>query len=735
MRGLSALRVSLAVAAVVALCALSAPMRLPDLKILDWRQAHRGPIEAPGDVVIVGIDEQSLAEVGRWPWPRSRIAALVEAISAAGASTIAFDVIFDKPDPTVDVGELRGALVGAIREVLAAPATHRPEDAVAALERLDNDSRLAGAFRASGRVVLAHFFETQGTAAVSETEAARLPEISVRARDGLDPAIVPQRVAKLHLVLPRLAAAAAGTGYVNFFPDRDGMYRRAPLVLQVNGRLTPALGLEVVRHHLGNAFAFVTLAGDGVSAVRVGGLSPPVDARGEMWLDYLGPMRSHPQLSAADLLAGRVPPGSLAGKIVLVGFTATGFDEIPTPFEERAPGVQAQATVIDNLLHGRGLRRPPWTPRAEAAVVVVLGLVLGIALERIRGPLGVLLAFAMAVGWVTTTQYLFVSRRLILSAVYPAGAILFCTLGIMVFHAVAEEREKRKVRHAFGHYLNPEVTELLARDPSRLKLGGERREVTILFSDVRGFTSISEGLEPEALAELLNEYLGAMTDVIFEHEGLLDKFIGDAVMAFWGAPVAVADHAARCCRAALDMRRALRGLHERWRAQGLPLLEIGIGIHTGDAVVGNFGSSQRFNYTVMGDAVNLASRLEGLNKAYGTRVLVSESTRRELGDEFVCREIDWVRVKGRSRPVAIHEVLGRRADDADGRLAALASGFGEALAAYRTRAWDDALARLAALAARYPDDGAIPAFVERCEAQRAAAPGDGWDGVFVARTK
>lgn len=735
MHRLTALRVSLAVAAVFALCALYAPMGLPDLKVLDWRQVHRGPIEVPGDVLIAGIDEKSLAEIGRWPWPRSRIAALVDAITRAGASTIGFDVIFDKPDPTVDLGELRDAFVGAIRDVLAAPKTRRAEDAVVALERLDNDGRLADAFRASGRVVLAHFFETQGTVAVSETDTARLPELSARARDGVDVDVVAQRVAKLHLVLPRLAATAAGTGYINFFPDGDGMYRRAPLVLQVNGRLTPALAIELVRHHLGNPFAFVALGKEGVAAVRVGSLSPPVDARGETWLDYLGPMKSYPQLSAADLLAGRVAAGSLAGKIVIVGFTATGFDEIPTPFEDRAPGVQAQATVVDNLLHDRSLRRPPWTPRAEAGVVVLIGLVLGVGLERLRGLLGIGAAFALGGAYFWSTQQLFVSRGLILSAVYPLGAVLFCTLGIMVFHAVAEEREKRTIRHAFGHYLNPEVTELLAEDPSRLKLGGERREVTIFFSDIRGFTGISEGLEPEALAELLNEYLGAMTDVIFQHEGLLDKFIGDAVMAFWGAPVAAPDHAARCCRAALDMRRALHTLHDRWRAQGLPLLEIGIGIHSGEAVVGNFGSSQRFNYTVMGDAVNLASRLEGLNKAYSTRILISESTRRAIGGEFVCREIDWVRVKGRSKPVAIHELLGRRADDADGRLVALASGFAAALATYRARAWDDALATLATLAERHPDDQAIATFVERCTIQRAEAPGEAWDGVFVAHTK
>jgi adenylate cyclase len=261
---------------------------------------------------------------------------------------------------------------------------------------------------------------------------------------------------------------------------------------------------------------------------------------------------------------------------------------------------------------------------------------------------------------------------------------------------------------------------LLARDPTQLRLGGERRDITIFFSDIRGFTTIAEGLGPEPLAELLNEYLGAMTDIVFRHEGLLDKYIGDAIMAFWGAPIAVPDHAQRCCRAALDMQKTVAALHERWRAAGVPALEVRVGINSGAAMVGNFGSAQRFSYTAMGDDVNLASRLEGLNKQYGTRVLITEATRRAVGEEFLCREIDSVVVKGRVQSVAVYELLGRAADD-DGRLRRLVSDFELALSAYRARAWDEAAVRFEALLHHYPDDGATASFLERCRSARSAS--------------
>jgi adenylate cyclase len=731
-RILTVTRLSILVAILIAALRLLAPplVDLLDLKVLDFRHLVRGPLAPGGHVVVVGIDEASLAEVGRWPWPRSRVAALVDRLAGDGAAVIGFDVVFDQPDAGVDLTRLDEAV---------ATAPERPaRELLAALKReADNDARLAEAFRRSGRVVLGGFFEFAGQpAATLVTDVARVPELSVRAPAGTSLDGVPHlpRATRAHVALPALAAAAAAAGHVNVLPDADGLPRRVPIGIRVEDRLIPSFGLMVVRTFLGARSATVTLAPGGISEVRVGDRSLHVDAAGQLWVNYLGPPHTIPHVSAADVLAGRAPRAALDGKIVLVGFTAAGFDEIATPFAPVVSGIELQATAIDNVLQGTSLTRPWWVVPAEVAVILVVGVIVGLLLDRLPGGRAVTAAAVLAVAYAWATQRLFVERGLALGAVYPLGAFVFCTLGGAVYKSLVEEGEKRRVRHAFRHYLNPEVIELVAQDPERLRLGGERRNVTLLFSDVRDFTGIAESLAPEAVGELLNTYLGAMTEIVFRHAGLLDKYIGDAVMAFWGAPVAVADHAARCCRAALDMVAALEDLHRRWREVGLPLLEIRIGIDTGDAVVGNFGSAERFSYTAMGDHVNLASRLEGLNKLYGTRILVSDQTRRAIGEEFVCREIDLVRVKGRAQAVAVHELLGRRADH-DDTLARRAATFTVALADYRRRAWSEAIARLEALAAEDPADGAVGPFLDRCRHLRSAPPGEGWDAVSESLVK
>jgi adenylate cyclase len=280
--------------------------------------------------------------------------------------------------------------------------------------------------------------------------------------------------------------------------------------------------------------------------------------------------------------------------------------------------------------------------------------------------------------------------------------------------SVVEEGEKREIRNAFRRYVNPEIADLLASEPSRLRLGGERRPITVFFSDIKGFTTLSERLPPDTLGDMLSRYLEAMTDVVFTHGGLLDKYIGDAVMAFWGAPVAVDDHAARCCRAALDMQASLARLNDTWEGEGLPRLVVRMGISTAEAVVGNFGSSRRFSYTAVGDGVNLASRLEHINEVYGTRILLAPETRRAIGSEFVCREIDHARVRGRTQSVTVYELMGRRADDADGVLSRRAALFAEALDAVRSSEWAEAQQILENLHEAYPQDGAAAQLLERC---------------------
>ncbi len=709
-RYLGVMSVCTGLALVVAAVRLLAPVPIEvlDRKLLDFRYLVRGPLAPTPEVVIVAIDEASLAEVGRWPWPRGRLAALVDRLHAAGATTIGLDIVLDQPATSIDRTTLESALA-------ADPHRTASELRQALGDELDEDAQLAAAFRRAGTVVLASFFEFGGRPAPA-LESRALPEMTLMLAGGatLATARALQSATTVRGPIPALVAAAAGSGHINFTPDPDGLYRRIPTGIRAGDRLVPAFALELLRVHLGAATAAATITPAGVTAIRIADRELPVDGAGQLWLDFLGPPGTIPRVGAADVLAGRVAAETLAGRIALVGFTAMGFDEVPTPFTAVSPGVELQATVLDNVLQGQPLRRPWWLVPAEAAAVIVLGVLVGAAIRWLPGVWGALAAAALALGYLVATQGLFTSGGLALGGIYLVGGIVLCTLGGAVYRSVVEEGEKRKVRHAFQHYVNPEIAELIAREPGRLRLGGERRPVTVLFSDIRGFTGMAERLPPETLGELLNQYLEAMTDVVFAHGGLLDKYIGDAVMAFWGAPADAPDHAVRCCHAALDMRAALERLNLRWHEAGLPQIQIRIGINTGDAVVGNFGSSRRFSYTAVGDDVNLASRLEQLNEAYGTGVLVSAWTRRAIGDEFVCREIDHTRVKGRAERVTVYELLGRRRDDPDGRVARWAAAYEEALEACRREGWAGATGRLEALAAAYPDDRVVAFHLALC---------------------
>jgi adenylate cyclase len=440
-----------------------------------------------------------------------------------------------------------------------------------------------------------------------------------------------------------------------------------------------------------------------------------------------------PTVSALDVLERRVSRPALEGKLVLIAPTAVGFDSRPTPFSGSAPGVEIHASVIDNLLVGRGLVRPPWLVPLEAAGILVFAVATGVLITW-RAFAGALGALALYVVYAAASQLAFAFQGLVATVVYPFLMVIAGTIAGLGYQYATEARQRRWVRGAFERYVGGEVAVLLAREPDRLSLGGEKRELSILFTDIRGFSTITERMAPEALAELLIEHLGAQTSIVFKHEGLVDKYIGDAVMAFWGAPLDTPDHARRACLAALDIVAAMPALRARWRARGWPEIHIGVGIDTGDSVVGNFGSAQRFSYTAISDHVNLASRLEGLNKEYGTGILVSENTRAAIGDEFVCREIDCVQVKGKEQPVTVYELLCRRVDDAGGRAAHLAGAFSQAFIAYRQRRFADAIGVLEAVRRDGTDPAAVR-FIERCRTLAEHPPPDDWDGVYVAMTK
>jgi len=462
------------------------------------------------------------------------------------------------------------------------------------------------------------------------------------------------------------------------------------------------------------------------------------DFTGHMQINYRGPRGSYPYVSVADVVTRKFTPGAFKGAIVLVGASATGIgDQRSTPYGGiDYPGVEVHANVIDNILHQnflvRGAKQALW----DVLVILFLGIPLGIWMALVQPRwmwFGATLFVPLA-----AVDYIAFKHSWWLNFTIPAMTLVGNVLLVSLYRALVEEKEKRKVRTAFGHYLSPEVIRRLLVNPRLVE--PKKTDITVMFSDIRGFTSISEKLDAQELALFLNEYLSDMTRIVFKTNGTLDKYIGDAVMAFWGAPFEETGHAAKACNAALEMMTRVRELQKQWEAQGKPSLDIGIGLNTGVASVGNMGSLLRYGYTALGDAVNLSSRLEGLNKDYSTHIIANETTYQGAKDDgFVFRELDLIRVKGKLQPVTIYQLMGRQADfAADGSAEAVrlqVETFARARELYRGRQWKAAHDAFQEILEKWPKDGPACVYLERSKEYLASEPPAEWDGVFVMTHK
>ena len=630
------------------------PAQSFELKTLDWRfRTFHDPARADTDVVIVDVDNLSLDDLrpafGRFPWPRDAWVKVVRYLATGGARVIAFDFTFPDPD----------------------------------LQHPAGDSAFAAEERAAGNVVQTLTFqgfadtaEARRQSAFREDTAAlrRLADFGLAARGlpapaGFQTAVIPYRA---------LLEGARGVGAINFTPDPvDGTARRSPLLWPFRGRAYPTLGLAAAM--VADSARFAGGAAWSPDRLRLGRLTVPLDG-GSLLLDWRGPYndarrRSHPQtyrifpvaqiVHSYDQLAGgetpEVPIATFQGKVVFIGTTGAGlFDARANPFGPNDPGVLIHATLADNLLTGDFLRRA--TPAANLGAIVLAALLAGFAVSFIASVWwSVAAGLALAAAYLGLAAWLFAGAGVWLDAAAPTLAILLTFTGGMAANYFTEGRHKRQIREMFSKYVAPEYVAQLADDPSKIALGGRRAELTILFSDIRGFTSISEKLEPHQVIEFLNEYLSLMAAIVKQKGGTLDKFIGDAVMAFWGEPVHHPDHADRAADCALAMQETTAQLARRWVAEGKPDIHIGVGINTAEVVVGNIGSVEhKLDYTVIGDGVNLASRLESANKEFKTGIIISEFTLAKLGDRFDVRALGDVKVKGKERPVAIFELLGRR---------------------------------------------------------------------------
>lgn len=711
-----------------------------ELKTLDVRFLSRGARATGGETVIAAIDEKSLTELGRWPWSRATIAKLVDALTESGAKAIGFDVVFAEPDEHSTVGQIRD-IAREMKNLGTA------DDRVYALldekKRLsDTDGILAESISRAGNVSLGYFFytmtrdighlsDTEINEAASYISDSKFQIVQYLGKPLMDP------VMKAFAVAPNikvLSEAAENSGYFNAFPDIDGTNRWSPLVIRFGDNYYPSLSLAVLEQYLDWPTMSLVMAEYGVEGVMMGDVGIPTDEAGRIFVNYLGPARTFPHYSVTDIVNGRLDKELFKDKIVLVGATATGiYDLRVTPFSAVFPGIEIHATVVDNILHQNFIQRPGWIAFIDMVAIILLGLVAVPVLTRVKALVGLLCTLFLVVVYVFINRYAFNSYNLWLNLVYPLMSLSIVYLGITLYRYITEEREKKKIKGTFQYYLSGPVIEEMLKDPSKLKLGGEKKDLTVLFSDIRGFTTISEKLSPEELVHLLNEYLTVMTDKVFQYGGLLDKYMGDAIMAVFGAPIDDREHPAKCCKTALEMMEELKKLQQKWAQEGNPILDIGIGINTGDMVVGNMGSQMRFDYTVMGDNVNLGSRLEGINKEYGTNIVISEYTYERVKDTFVCRELDAVKVKGKLLPVKIYELMGDRQNS--DKWTEYVTIFEEGLAKYRQGAWENAIDCFNRVLAIHPDDHPSHMYIERCRHLKANPPEGQWDGVFTMTKK
>jgi adenylate cyclase len=594
-------------------------------KTLDLRFTLRGRIEPGPETVIAAIDEKSINRLGRFPWSRAVWGRVVDRLTEEGAKVVVFDVFFTEP------------------------------------ENVESDDLFQKAIRRNGRVVLPVVFDFSEAgykeSGFTDQQQEGMTPSAYAVIKHVDQPFSPLTARMVLPTLSRFSSVANTLAHINMIPDRDGTLRWEMLAIDYQGDFYAPIGLQAAR--LYRDLKSEDLAIDYRGEVLLGDTVIPTDEHGRMLINYRGPSGTFPVYPISDIVDRTTPAGTFKDKIVLIGATAIGiYDLRVTPFSPNMAGIEKHASVVDNILHGDFIHR---TETSVHFLIFLFAVVLGITLPRLGAKAGAALFVLFFAGYVGIVFYLFVAKGVWFNLVYPASALFFGYTSQTAYRFFMEERRARDIRKMFSSYVSKRIVDELIRDPSKAKLGGDRKEITVLFSDIRGFTAFSEKHQPEEVVSLLNEYLGAMTEIVFEHEGTLDKFVGDAIMALWGAPVGQPDHAERAVRCALAMIVRLKELQAKWAAEGRYVIDIGIGINTGEMVVGNMGAEgKKMDYTVIGDNVNLGARLEGLTRKYNNHIIISEYTYERVRDIVRATELDSVTVKGKEKPVVVYDLVGLR---------------------------------------------------------------------------
>ncbi len=710
----------------------SQPVQLLRFKVFDGYQQITPREDSKQPVVIIDLDDESLAELGQWPWPRTLVAKLMLKLKKAGVAGVAYDIVFAEPDrtnPSVLANSVRGLDKKTKEKLLKLPS---------------NDETLARIIKGY-QVVLGQSTQQRELEEGSERKSLKT-QWAKRNRSrvkGLQPEGFLYAFPSIVRNIDVLEDNAQGIGVFTFRPSVDGIVRQVPLVVRVGDNMYPTLALELYRVGTRQSTMAIDYGPGGITGVKLKGLNVPTDGNGQIWMKFGKHDRSL-YISARDVLNGTVEPQRLAGKLAFFGTSAIGLLDIKaTPLDAAIPGVEVHAQLLQNILDKNYLARPWWAEGAEIVAIILVGL-LTIALVPFLGAVWTLaLALVTIAVLLGLSWWFYDAYGLLVDMVFPAIAIFIVTVVLTYLNYMREERERRQVRGAFSRYMSPALVAQLAEDPSRLTLGGEMREMSVLFADIRGFTTISEQFDAEGLTKFINRYLTPMTNVILERKGTIDKYMGDCIMAFWNAPLDDPDHAINGVRSALamfvesdKMNVELKREAEEENRPYIPL-RIGSGVNTGVICVGNMGSDMRFDYSVLGDDVNLGARLEGQSKTYGVDIVIGENTYAYV-ENFAVIQLDRIQVKGKTVPVDIYCVLGDETINEKPEFQALRKRHGEMLNAYKAQDWaaqTRILDECREMGKDYKLDVLYDLYEERRDDYIANPPGEEWDGVFVATSK
>src|SRR3989338_829086 len=662
-----------------------------ELKLLDTKFQTRKPQQPDPRIVIISIDDESIKKFGRWPWDRRILAQALKNLKEAGPTVTGMDVVFSEKDP------------------------------------LGGDGVFAEHMKYMNNLVLGYFFYFDKDLPSQK----KLPSlINLKIEDEKPLFSEWPKAQSVEMNISPISLSTSHHGFFDFHFDEDAGVRRGNLIVQYQEGFYPSFALKVAALYLDKNIG-VRLDRSGIQSVFLDDHIIPCDEKGRLLVNYRGGKNTFPHYSFSDLYDDRLDPSLLKDKIVLFGVTAKALQDLRnTPFSTDMAGVEVHANIIDNILNQNYIVRSDSLFLSEILFMLLLGLLLGWSLNKFKSKVGSIYTIGLTGAIFLTDEYLLFTRGLWVHTVLIFIQIYITYVNALLYKYFIEEKRAREIKAAFEHYLAPSLVAELIKNPQKLKLGGEKKYLTVLFADIQGFTTLSEKLDPQLLTAMTNEYMNEMTEIIFEHGGLIDKYMGDAIMVIYGAPIEDLDHGKHAVETGVAMLKKLKEINEKWENRKLPPFHIGVGANTGDMLVGNMGSSRIFDYTVVGDAVNVASRIEKASRYYKVPFIITEETHKHLSSRHLMRKLDIVQVRGRERGTALYEVMMCDEHELEAKKEFI-QFYEEALKFYQKREFEQALIQFKNAEEVEPDDEPVQIFKKRCEELLLKAPSENWHPIHT----